>query len=79
MPGLEEPRLLEGAVPKTVEDALARELVSLIPIVGDALLVYEAINALREGKTLVALIYLLNALPGPTLPLTHLLVMGVEK
>jgi len=62
------------AVPRTDGEAVVRELVSLIPVLGDVFLAYEAYLAFREGKAVEGLVYLVNALPGPTLPLTHLIV-----
>jgi hypothetical protein len=66
-------------VPRDVTDAVLRELVAFIPVIGDVFCAYEVFEALKRGKTLPALAYLLSVLPGPPLPLTHLLVYVVEK
>jgi len=68
-----------GAVPKDITDAVVRELVSVIPVLGDLFLLYEAFEAFRQNKAVEGLIYLVNALPGPTLPLTHILVYMLSK
>lgn len=62
------------AVPKDLSESLLRELVSLVPIAGDLFCAFEAYQAFKTGRNDVALIYLIQALPGPTLPLTHPLV-----
>jgi hypothetical protein len=71
-------KLLE-AVPKDLPEAVVRELAGFIPILGDLFMLVEAFEAIREDKPLVALAYVLGVLPGPPLPLTHLLVYYVEK
>jgi len=71
-------RLVEP-VPKDIPEALIRELVSFVPILGDLFNLVEAIEALRAGKTEAALIYLVQVLPGPPLPLTHLIAYALGK
>jgi hypothetical protein len=73
--------LLKGleTVPRDEADALLRELIGIVPLLGDLFMLAEALRAFSEGRTLVGLIYLANALPGPTLPLTHFLVMLMER
>ena len=66
-------------VPKDLGEAILRELVSIIPILGDIFCLIEAFEAFRQGKTTTGLIYLVNFLPGPSLPLTHPLVYEIEK
>lgn len=67
------------AVPKDESDAVVREVIGFIPIVGDLFMLLEAFKAFSEGKTLAGLIYLANLLPGPPLPATHLIVYELEK
>jgi hypothetical protein len=73
--------LLRGleAVPRDEADAAVRELIGMIPLLGDLFMLAEALKAFSEKKTLAGLIYLLNALPGPPLPVTHFLVMLLER
>jgi hypothetical protein len=71
-------KILE-AVPKDLGEALAREAVSFIPILGDVFNLAEAFEAFRQGKALAALIYLLSALPGPPFPLAHIIVHEAER
>jgi len=66
-------------VPKDVGEALARELVSFIPVLGDLFNLVEAVEAFRAGKADVALVYLLQVLPGPPLPLTHVIAYEIGK
>ncbi len=65
---------LRGHVPKSVLDAVLREAVSLIPVVGDAYLAYELKEALDKDDMLSAIAYAVAATPLPTPPLTHLIV-----
>lgn len=78
LPGLGKNRLVEPA-PKDVGDALVRELISFIPIIGDLFNLVEFVEAARAGKAELALIYLVQVLPGPPLPLTHLIAYEVGK
>jgi len=73
---LEEP--FKEPVPKDRKDALLRDLVTSIPIIGEVLLVKEAIDAVKQKEYLAAVLYALNVLPGPTLPATHLLVYELK-
>jgi hypothetical protein len=66
-------------LPKSRIDAIIRDLVTDIPVIGDALLIAEAIDAFRHRKWTAGLIYVLNASPLPTLPLSHLVVYEMEK
>ena len=66
-------------LPKSRVDAIIRDLVSDIPVVGDAMLIAEAISAFKNKKWIAGLIYVLNASPLPTLPLSHLVVYEMEK
>ena len=66
-------------VPKDVGEALARELISFVPVLGDIFNLVEAIEAFRADKSDVGLIYLLQFAPGPPLPLTHLIAYEVGK
>jgi len=66
-------------VPKDIPEALARELVSFVPVLGDIYCLAEAVEAFRAGKSDVGLIYLLQFAPGPPLPLTHLIAYEVGK
>ena len=75
---LPNPKLLEP-VPKDMGDALLRDLISILPIIGDIFNFVEAIEAFRNKKTEAGLLYLLQALPGPELPLTHVIVYEMEK
>ena len=78
LPSLDKNRLVEPA-PKDVGDALVRELISFIPIIGDLFNLVEFVEAARAGKADLALIYLVQVLPGPPLPLTHLIAYEVGK
>jgi hypothetical protein len=66
-------------VPKDITEAVLREVVAFIPVLGDLFCLVEAFEAFRKGKTLPALMYLINFLPGPPLPVTHLLVYELER
>lgn len=66
-------------IPRDEGDALLRELLSFIPVLGDIFNLVEAVEAFRAGKTEAALIYLAQFLPGPPLPLTHLVVYELNK
>jgi len=71
-------KLLEKYYPESVADAIIREIVSLIPVIGDILLAYEMLGAIDNDDYLIAAIYGASALPEPTLPLTHLIVYGLR-
>jgi hypothetical protein len=71
-------KLLE-ATPRDLPEAVVREVVGFIPLLGDLFMLVEAFEALREDKPLTALAYILGVLPGPPLPLTHVVVFYVEK
>jgi hypothetical protein len=71
-------KILE-ATPKDLPEAVVRELAGFIPILGDLFMLVEAFEAMREDKPLAALAYVLGVLPGPPLPLTHIIVYYVEK
>jgi hypothetical protein len=71
-------KLIE-ATPKDLPEALVRDIVGLIPLLGDLFMLVEAFEALREDKPLAALAYVLGVLPGPPLPLTHVIIFYVEK
>jgi hypothetical protein len=75
------PELLKGleAVPKDEADAVVRELIGMVPLLGDLFMLAEALKAFSEGKTLAGLVYLVNALPGPPLPLSHIIVYELER
>jgi hypothetical protein len=66
-------------LPKSRIDAIIRDLVTDIPIFGDAMLIAEAISAFKNKKWIAGLVYILNASPLPTLPLSHLAVYEMEK
>ena len=66
-------------IPGDVPEALMREAVSFIPIIGDLFNLAEAIDAMRAGKTEAGIIYLIQVLPGPPLPLTHLIVYALGR
>jgi hypothetical protein len=68
-------------IPQSDEDALNRELISFIPIVGDAFLLSEAIEAFQKGYTAAGVIYALNfiKLIGPDIVGTHLAVRELYK
>jgi hypothetical protein len=66
-------------IPKDRKDALLRDLVTSIPAIGELLLVMEAIEAAKQKEFLAAILYILNVLPGPTLPATHLIVYELGK
>jgi len=76
---LAERRKLLEPIPRDAVEALVREVVSFIPIVGDLFMAAEAFDALREGKTEAGVAYLLGILPGPPLPLTHLVVYELYR
>lgn len=65
---------LVDPVPSSVWDALLRDLLSDIPVLGDLFNLVEAFEALRTRKYLAAAVYLTAFLPGPALPGTHMLV-----
>jgi hypothetical protein len=75
------PELLKGleAIPRDEADAVVRELVGMVPVLGDLFMLAEALKALSEGRTLAGLVYLVNVLPGPPLPLSHIIVYELEK
>lgn len=66
-------------VPRDLTDAVIRELISFIPVVGDVFTLLEAMEALRQGKNDVGAIYLLQALPGPPLPLSHIIAYQIGR
>jgi len=66
-------------LPKSRIDAIIRDLVTDVPILGDAMLIAEAISAFKNKKWIAGIIYVLNASPLPTLPLSHLAVYEMEK
>ena len=66
-------------LPKNRAEAIVRDLITDVPLVGDALLIAEAISAFKNKKRIAGLIYLLNASPLPTIPLSHLVVYEMEK
>jgi len=70
---------LRSYVPESLGDAALRELISLIPAVGDLFLLLEMKMAMDNDDTLVAGIYGVNALPGPTLPFTHFIVYALRR
>lgn len=71
-------RLIEP-IPRDIPEAIVRELISFVPILGDLFNLVEVLEAMRAGKTLAALIYLVQALPGPPLPFTHPIVYALER
>jgi hypothetical protein len=71
-------KLIE-ATPRDLPEAVVREVVGFIPLLGDLFMLMEAFEAVREDKPLAALAYVLGVLPGPPLPLTHVVVFYVEK
>jgi hypothetical protein len=71
-------KILE-ATPRDLPEAVVREVVGFIPLLGDLFMLAEAFEAVREDKPLAALAYVLGVLPGPPLPLTHVVVFYVEK
>ena len=71
-------KLIE-ATPRDLPEALVRDIVGLIPLLGDLFMLMEAFEAIREDKPLAALAYILGVLPGPALPLTHVIIFYVEK
>jgi hypothetical protein len=75
------PELLKGldAVPRDEADAVVRELIGMVPLLGDLFMFVEALKAFSEGKTLAGLVYLVNVLPGPPLPLSHIIVYELER
>lgn len=77
----ERPGLLREltAVPRDEVDAVIREVVGMVPILGDLFMLAEALKAFTEGRELAGLVYLLNVLPGPPLPLSHVLVYELER
>jgi hypothetical protein len=66
-------------IPRDETDAIIRELVGMVPILGDLFVLVEALKAFSEGKTTAGLVYLLNVLPGPPLPLTHVVVYELAR
>jgi len=74
-----EERMLIEAVPRDLPEAVVRELISFVPVLGDIFNLVEVVEAMRQGKTMAALIYLVQVLPGPPLPLTHLIVYALER
>jgi len=67
-------------IPKDMVEALGRELVGFVPIVGDAFCLIEAVKAFEADKGAAGALYLLSALPGPPLPpLAHLIAYSLEK
>lgn len=67
-------------VPKDIGEAIVRELVSLVPILGDVFAFIEFFEAIREGRYDVALAYLVGAAgPGPSLPATHIIAYFLGK
>lgn len=76
---IDPPNLGLDPIPKDVGDAVVREAISFIPVIGDIFDAVEAIQAFREGKAEAGIIYLINFLPGPPLPLTHLLVYELSR
>jgi len=66
-------------VPKDVPEAVIRELISFVPVLGDLFNLVEAIEAFRAGKPEVGLMYLAQFLPGPPLPLTHIIAHYVGR
>ncbi|MCL7388704.1 MAG: hypothetical protein LZ173_02040 [Thaumarchaeota archaeon] len=66
-------------LPKSRIDAIIRDLVTDIPVIGDAMLIAEAISAFKNKKWIAGLVYVLNASPLPTVPLSHLVVYEMEK
>jgi hypothetical protein len=82
MPGKLDPNeFLKGfeAVPRDEADAIVREVIGMVPVIGDLFMLLEAFKAFSEGKALAGLIYLANFLPGPPLPATHLIVYELER
>ncbi|RLG86704.1 MAG: hypothetical protein DRO39_02520 [Thermoprotei archaeon] len=73
------PERLVEPIPRDIEEAIARELISFVPVIGDLFNLVEAVEAFRAGKTGAALIYLVQFLPGPPLPLTHLIAYALGK
>jgi hypothetical protein len=71
--------VFEKPVPKSRKEALIRDLVTSIPLLGDILLLKESIDAFKEKKYLASILYIINILPLPTLPMTHLIVYELEK
>jgi len=79
---LEPPKLFNPefeSVPKDYGDAFLREVIGFIPVIGDLFMLYEALKAFSEKKNDVGVIYLLSALPGPPLPLSHFIVYEMRK
>jgi hypothetical protein len=70
--------VFEKPVPKSRKEALIRDLITSIPLVGDAILLKESIDAFKEKKYLASILYIINILPLPTLPMTHLIVYELE-
>jgi hypothetical protein len=67
------------AIPKDEADAVIRELVGMVPVLGDLFMLAEALRAFAEGRTVAGLVYLVNVLPGPPLPGSHLLVLELAR
>jgi len=70
---------LKGSVPRSLADAVVRDLVSLIPVIGDVFMLYEAAEALKEKEDAAAMAYLLGGGPGPALPFTHVVLYALKK
>jgi hypothetical protein len=71
-------KLIE-ATPRDLPEAVVRDIVGLIPLLGDLFMLVEAFEAIREDKPLAAIAYILGVLPGPALPLTHVIIYYMEK
>jgi len=71
-------RIIEP-VPKDLVEAFVREMASFIPVLGDLFNLVEAVEAFRAGKADVGLIYLVQFLPGPPLPLSHIIAYALGK
>lgn len=73
---------LTSPVPVDIVDALLRDLITLIPGVGDLYNIYELAALARSDvpdKELAMLFYLLDSPPGPGLPLDHVLLYLVAR
>jgi hypothetical protein len=66
-------------IPESRSEAVLRDLITSLPVVGDALLLAESIEAFKQGKVIPSILYLINILPIPTLPATHVIVYELEK
>lgn len=71
-------RIVE-VVPRDVGEAVVRELISFVPVLGDLFNVVEAFEAFRAGRVELALIYIVQVLPGPPLPLTHIIAYEIGR